>query len=75
MSLNKKELSSNIDDSEDVDNVTTVDEGLVTDEIYEEHINNKLYYPIDAHKGVTGTVFEEDGVLYIQKCLQDEFLL
>ena len=29
--------------------------------------------PRDDHKGVTGTVFEEDVVIYAQKCLQDEF--
>ena len=71
MALNKKELS--FDNSEIDGYVTTVDDNSITDEVYGEQINNNFWYLIDVHKGVTGSIFEEDGVIYVQKCLHGEY--
>ena len=70
MALNETELSSDID----VDIiVTTVDEESVTDKINREQINNEFWYPINNHRGVTGSVIKEDGVLYVHKYLRGEY--
>lgn len=37
-----------------------------------EQINNGVCSPINTHKGVTGSVFEEGGMMYVQKYLHGE---
>ena len=63
MALDEKELSFN--NSNVV--VNTVDEDLIIDEVHGKHINNNFCYQIDAHRGTTGSVLEENGVIYVQK--------
>ena len=36
-------------------------------------INNSFRQPFNSNSGSTGTVLEEDGVLYVQKCLHGEY--
>ena len=53
------------DSIEEEDSNTDVDHG--------EKINNDFCCQVDAHKGVTGTVFEEDRVIHVQKYLCGEY--
>ena len=41
----------------------------LTNDVITETINNTYRQPIDSDSGATGTVIEEDGILYVQKCL------
>ena len=43
------------------------------DDVIAETINNTYRQPIDPDSRATGTVIEEDGVLYVQKCLHGEY--
>ena len=52
--------------------VTTVDAESTKNNIRAEIANNHFRHPIDSNSGTTGTVIEEDGVLYVQKCLYNE---
>ena len=38
-----------------------------------ETINNDFRHPIDSNSGATGTLIEEDGILYVQKCLHGDY--
>ena len=42
------------------------------DKVHGEILNNTFQYPIDTDSGATGTVIEENGILYMQKCLRVE---
>ena len=44
-----------------------------TDDVITTTINNAFRKPIDSENGATGTLIEEDGVLYVQKCLHGEY--
>lgn len=46
--------------------------GATIDNVSGELINSKFRYPIDKHKGATGTIIEKDWVIYVQKCLLGE---
>ena len=46
-------------------NVTTIKDNSVTDNNHGEQANNKFQYPIKAYKGLTGSIFEADGVVYV----------
>ena len=65
IALDDKELSVNNSDGDNGCVVNTVDEDSIIDEIHGEEINNNFRYPMDAHKGVTGFVFEEAYLLLI----------
>ena len=60
------------DSNSDDDNSEEEEESLTADD-NEEKINNDSCCPIDAHKVVTGTLFKEDRVAYVQKCLHWEY--
>ena len=45
-------------------------DGSITDG---ECLNNNFRLPIDHDQGVTGTAFEEDGQMFVQKCHQNEY--
>ena len=38
-----------------------------------ETINNTYRQPIDSDTRATGAAIEEDGILYVQKCLHGEY--
>ena len=38
-----------------------------------EQINSEYSQLIDADNGVTGSIIEEDGIIYVQKCLHGEY--
>ena len=40
--------------------------------VHEVSINNVFLHPIDQQKGVTGTMFEHNGVAYLYYCLYGE---
>ena len=41
--------------------------------VLEEIINNHFRQPMDINLGATGTILEEDGILFVQKCLHGEY--
>ena len=43
------------------------------DPVHGETINNDFRQPIDSSSGATGTLIEEDGILYVQKCLHGDY--
>ena len=69
-----KELSSDTYNDENFEKVvTTVDDKSITAENHGEQINNSFRYPISNNWGVTGSIIEVDGVLYVHKCLHCEY--
>ena len=63
----ESEIKALISNSE----LVTTDDG--NDDSVTEIINNDFRLPIDTDGHATGTVIEEDGILYAQKCLMGEF--
>ena len=60
-------------DDEEISVVDKYNEAIKINVIAKEHsgkqTNNDFIQPIDVKKGVTGSTFEEDGVMYVQNCL------
>ena len=67
MALYKKELSFDNSIAEEFNKyvVNIVNKDSSNDESHGEKINTNLRYPIDTHKGETGSVIEEDGITYV----------
>ena len=63
MALNDKELYFDNSDRDD-GHITIVDEDSITNKVHGEQINNTFQQQINVTHGVTGSIFEEDGIVY-----------
>ena len=70
MALDKKEYPSGFDNNEEP--TTADDEYSFADEVHGKQLNNNFRHPTDTNSGATGTVIEEDDVLYVQTGLCNE---
>ena len=67
MVLEEKELSSVYNGVDEIHNIDPI-----ANKFHAEQINNNFCYPINAHSGTIGSVLEEVGIIYVQKCLHGE---